>query len=126
MTVPGNDIPWVPLTFGRADVDSGASEDIPPGSEFGSPDHQSVLDYFSSNFGFSTDDTALILGAHTLVSHRVVWRHALWPFLLNSHCHLPMIRVAPTLTTLDLLGKRRTSLKDSLCPFPDILSLLMK
>lgn len=67
VTVPGSP-PWIPLTFGRADVGNGASEDIPPGSDVGVPDHSAVLDYFSSNFGFSESETALILGAHTLVS----------------------------------------------------------
>ncbi|CAB9499420.1 Desert hedgehog protein [Seminavis robusta] len=65
LTVPGNP-PWVPLNFGRADVGNGASEDKPPGGEFGSPDHSAVLSYFSSNFGFSENDAAIILGAHTL------------------------------------------------------------
>ena len=67
LAVPNN-APWVPLMYGRANFAGVHDEDIPPGSSVGSGQHDDVLDYFATHFGFDDRDVATILGAHTLVS----------------------------------------------------------
>jgi len=62
----GDRVPWVVLSYGRADVDDGAFEDVPPGGAFGSFDHALNNNYFEEFYGFTARDTALIMGAHTL------------------------------------------------------------
>ena len=60
-------VPWVPLRVGRNTYTNfDEDEDLPPGAEFGSGNHQAVLDYFQDNFSLNQQETAIALGAHTL------------------------------------------------------------
>ena len=60
-----NNPPWVPLAWGRPDLGEGVPEDKPPGGGHGG--HDAVKNYFLQHFGFRDEETAIILGAHTLV-----------------------------------------------------------
>ena len=60
------DLPWVPLRTGRTTYTSGRTEDVPPNSGTGSGDQTAVVDYFSTHFGLTERQFAVLLGAHTL------------------------------------------------------------
>jgi len=64
------EIPWVPLRYGRSDVDTIPTETIPPSSTIGGGGHDELVDYFSVDLGLGSSwdsaKVATILGAHTL------------------------------------------------------------